>query len=111
MHTPKSPKSTKPVEGPQSPSTVFTHTNPYQSALNSLIEEARVLKRTIESDLTKLMQRIARYRKSKKKKDEMNYKKESWYLDERESMKARALRLKSLELKLITLKSRVDNGI
>jgi hypothetical protein len=57
------------------------------------------------------MQRISRYRKSKKKKDEMNYKEESWYLDERESMKARALRLKSLELKLITLKSRVDNGI
>ena len=111
MHTPKSPKSTKPVKGPQGPSTVSTHTNPYQSALESLAEEVSALSRGIETDFTHLMQKVAKYRKSKRRKDEMGFKEEEWYVDAKEDLRVRSIELKHLELKLITLKDRSNNGI
>jgi hypothetical protein len=106
MHTPKSPNSVKPVEGPQRPSTATTHTNPYQSALKSLVDDVRGLKREIETDFTHLMQKVAKYRKSMRRKDEMGFKQKDWYTGMKESIRLRAIKLKHMEQKLIILKEK-----
>lgn len=57
------------------------------------------------------MQKVAKYRKSKRRKDEMGFKEEEWYVDAKEDLRVRSIELKHLELKLITLKDRSNNGI
>ena len=57
------------------------------------------------------MQKVAKYRKSKRRKDEMGFKEEEWYVGAKEDLRVRSIELKHLELKLITLKDRSNNGI
>ena len=52
------------------------------------------------------MQKVAKYRKSKKRKDEMKFKEEGWYVDTKEDIRVRAIKLKHMEQKLITLGER-----
>ena len=79
--------------------------------MQGLEEEVRGLSRGIESDFTHLMQRVAKYRKSKRRKDEMGFKEEDWYIDTKEDLRRRSIELKHMELKLLTLKDRSSNGI
>jgi hypothetical protein len=81
------------------------------SAMESFEEEVRAFKGGIESDFTHLMQRVAKYRKAKRRKDEMGFKEEDWYVNTKEDLRLRAIRLKHMELKLLTLKDRNSNGI
>ena len=111
MRIPKGPNSTKPVEGPQSPSTVHAPANPYRGALDALEGDTETLKRDVSADLTRLMQKVAKYRKSKRRKDEMGFKDEPWYIDTKEDIRVRSMELKRMELKLLTLRSRVSDGI
>tara|TARA_R100000808_G_C2135705_1_gene144073 strand:- start:783 stop:1022 length:240 start_codon:yes stop_codon:yes gene_type:complete len=79
--------------------------------MQGLEEEVRGLSRGIEVDFTHLMQKVAKYRKSKRRKDEMGFKEEDWYIDTKEDLRRRSIELKHMELKLLTLKDRSSNGI
>jgi hypothetical protein len=79
--------------------------------MQSLEREVEALSVGIESDFTRLMQRIAKYRKAKRRKDEMGFRQEDWYIDTKENLRRRSIELKHMELKLLTLKDRSSNGI